>query len=98
MGGSDHVELPEELRGLLEETSVPELINGLVGVKQHVSSTTFCPVIFSSIDFWVALGRVDISQKKMLTDVSWCPPFITGTPPNGAGPMAGGRGILSKSL
>ena len=76
MGGGDCAELSEELPGLVEERLIPELIDGLVVAKKNVMAT-FCPVIFSSTDLQVALGRVGISQKKTLTDVSWCPPFIT---------------------
>ena len=47
---------------------IPGLIDGLVVAKQHVRITS-CPVIFSSIDFRVALRRVGIFQKKMLTCV-----------------------------
>ena len=36
------------------------LINGLVVAKQHIR-ITFCPVIFASIDFRVALGLIFVS-------------------------------------
>ena len=70
MRGGDCVELPEELQRLVEKRLVPEVING-----QNMSGQLFVPPFFSSTDFRVALGRMCISQKMMLADVS-CPPFI----------------------
>ena len=76
MGKGDCIELPEELRGLVEERLVPEVINGLI-VAKHVRKT-FCPAIFSFTRFSGGSGtRVHFPEKKMLTDESWCPPFIT---------------------
>ena len=67
MGGGDCVELPEELRRLIEERLVPEVINGLV-VTKHVR-TSFCPVIFSSTYFLGGSGtRVHFPEK----DVDGC--------------------------